>query len=296
MKTGRSLLSLLEAIPQSVWIAAIALLSAVVMLGYAATPTHLAFVSLLLVPAILCSWFVGRGAALLVAAVTASWCCFIDQSSTPLRLGSITVAVNFSVQFAVTASVAWLVSELKTMLRFERVRANIDSATELFSRHGFMVTARYELERAKRFKRPFTIAYMDVDHFKAVNDALGHAAGDRLLSQIGAVVRRELRTLDIVSRFGGDEFVFLLPELAQADAQATIERLEKKLALSGRAFEIEVGFSFGLVSYPEADCDLESMIRIADERMYETKRNALDGRNKVHCSCRVRDFGTTLEM
>lgn len=159
-----------------------------------------------------------------------------------------------------------------------------DSLTGLHNRRGFFVLGRRELERARRFGRPLAVIMVDIDHFKEINDTLGHAAGDQVLRTLAERLRGALREVDIVGRYGGDEFIVLLPEAGPEMAVSVAERLREKLADPIKLSPSEGGTplrltaSMGVANTRPQDSNLKGLINQADLAAYKAKRN---GRNRV---------------
>jgi diguanylate cyclase (GGDEF)-like protein len=173
--------------------------------------------------------------------------------------------------------VVLLVAALRAAYRQQRLLATSDTLTGLGNRDHFMVAAEAERQRAARFRRPLTLAYLDLDDFKAVNDTLGHEKGDEVLRLVGAFLRQRLRSVDLAARLGGDEFVVLLPETgadagagAIADMQTGIVQL-----LTARGFS--VGISVGVATFLEAPHSVDEMVQTADRLMYQVKREGKGG-------------------
>jgi diguanylate cyclase (GGDEF)-like protein len=160
--------------------------------------------------------------------------------------------------------------------------AAVDPLTGVFNRRFGLHRLREEFSRAARAETPFGLLMLDIDHFKSINDAYGHLTGDRLLRRVCAVVRSSLRQGDVLMRYGGEEFVAILPAASSADLEQLGERLRRAVedsALVDGARTVRVTVSVGGVAYP--DCDVESeneIIRMADEALYRAKES---GRNRV---------------
>jgi len=145
--------------------------------------------------------------------------------------------------------------------------ATVDELTKLHTRKALLGELRSELARARRFGRPLTIAFLDVDRFKSLNDALGHAFGDRVLRDVAEVLRSSIRPMDLVGRYGGDEFVIGLVEASEAAARPVAERIRRRMVTLA---EIDVTLSIGLASLRAGD-NLDSLISRADAAMYRAK-------------------------
>jgi diguanylate cyclase (GGDEF)-like protein len=129
-----------------------------------------------------------------------------------------------------------------------------------------------------RYKRPFTIAYLDLDDFKQVNDSLGHDAGDNLLRCVALSIKANIRSSDALARIGGDEFVILLPETNEDQAQSVVQKLGGALHAALQKENWAVSFSIGVVTYIRPPATVDEMLVKADHMMYAAKR---EGKNKV---------------
>jgi diguanylate cyclase (GGDEF)-like protein len=153
-----------------------------------------------------------------------------------------------------------------------------DDCTGLFnSRHLFSVLET-ELERSRRFNLPFSLIFIDLDHFKQVNDLHGHLTGSRLLAEIARTIKQSVRGVDSAFRYGGDEFIVLLPQTGKdAGIEATqrlLHALRETRYLLTEGLELRVTASFGVASYPDDGKSIEEIIRVADEMMYQVKNSA----------------------
>ncbi len=160
-------------------------------------------------------------------------------------------------------------------------QATRDPLTKCYNRRQFDELAKKEIQRSRRYNHPFCLFMIDADHFKNVNDTHGHAVGDLVLQALADCCRRTLRESDIVARFGGEEFVILLPESAIENAFRVAERLRikiSKLVVKNEQNEnVQFTVSIGLVSSTVTD-DIPEMLKMADESLYVAKEN---GRNQV---------------
>jgi diguanylate cyclase (GGDEF)-like protein len=138
----------------------------------------------------------------------------------------------------------------------------VDELTGVARRASGVAALERELARSRRHKRPLVVAFVDVDGLKTLNDTKGHVAGDALLKGVAQVLQKRLRAEDVVFRYGGDEFVCLLPDTGVQGAQQAFEEMAAKAKQSGR------GFSFGLAEHRPGD-DAVSLLGRADEALYE---------------------------
>jgi len=163
-----------------------------------------------------------------------------------------------------------------------REKANKDLLTKLHNRSAIMATLETEIARSHRDQRSVGLALLDIDHFKKVNDTYGHFAGDAVLRETAARLKGSMRAYDQVGRYGGEEFLVVLPncDMEQAVQQADRMRirLQESKILADAGVEIPVTASFGVTVTDLSDRDPDVFIRVADEALYKAKAN---GRNRV---------------
>lgn len=242
-------------------------------LDYASGP-DLSFSIFYVLPVSCAAWFhsrrAGTGLAILSAIVwyvaDAGWA---RHSSPLLPLWNSGVRLGFFVLISA------LFAELRSRLEAEERMADTDPLTGALNRRCFFERAQAEIERSARFGGPFTVVYLDLDDFKSVNDAGGHAAGDALLREVAGILRSASRSQDLVGRLGGDEFVLLLVETPANAASPVVERLRRQLEGVGPG---RVTASLGAVSYETPPSDVQQMVSRADALMFEAKRG---GKNAV---------------
>ena len=167
-------------------------------------------------------------------------------------------------------------ARMRSGLELEAERARRDPLTGLLNRRGFLEAARLEVVRTRRYRHPLTLAYLDCDDFKVVNDTRGHAAGDRLLRTVGHLMLGSVRSLDIPARVGGDEFALLLPETAAPEARETLERFAARLRGELAAQGWPVTFSIGAVTHERPPLSVEAILESADRVMYRAKQRGKD--------------------
>lgn len=160
-------------------------------------------------------------------------------------------------------------------------QATRDPLTKCYNRRQFEELAKKEVQRSRRYNHPFCLFMIDADHFKNVNDTHGHAVGDLVLQALADCCRRTLRESDIVARFGGEEFVILLPEASIENAHRVAERLRIKISKlvvkNEQNQDVQFTVSIGLVSSTVTD-NIAEMLKMSDEALYEAKEH---GRNQV---------------
>jgi diguanylate cyclase (GGDEF)-like protein/PAS domain S-box-containing protein len=161
--------------------------------------------------------------------------------------------------------------------------ATIDSLTGVCNRRYFLELAQAEMERCRRYPKPFSLIMFDADKFKAVNDTWGHDVGDLVLKAIAHTARQTLREVDILGRLGGEEFAVALPETDGQEALIAAERMraameQQRVMVEHEDIEVRFTMSLGVTTLSDAAYDLEELLKQADQALYKAKEN---GRNRV---------------
>lgn len=164
--------------------------------------------------------------------------------------------------------------ELEEALAREQVRANVDGLTGAANRRHFYELAEQELAVAKRYRQPLSVILFDLDHFKSINDTLGHQAGDEILRRVAEAAGAHLRQPDVLARYGGEEFVVLLPQTSATPAVIVAERMREDVS----AQPMNITISCGVAELSSPDDTLDQIVRRADEALYSAKRQ---GRNRT---------------
>jgi len=156
-----------------------------------------------------------------------------------------------------------------------------DDLTKLYNSRFLHSRLEYEVERAKRFKNQLSMIFLDLDFFKEVNDSYGHLCGSRLLKEVAVLIIGIIRNIDMACRYGGDEFIILMPETPKGNAIIVAEKIRKAIRdatfLRDEGININLTGSFGVASYPEDAFDKDSLIQMADNAMYRVKTTTKDG-------------------
>jgi diguanylate cyclase (GGDEF)-like protein len=264
--------------------AAIALTTGLLLLtGYGASPYVFAL-DLVAVAVALGSG--GWPAVLATAVATAAYAGVIGVDPSPDRVAGLAI-----LRIALNIGSLWLLAFLAGVFAAHqrRVRrmlsdlSRIDPLTGLFNRGQMYPTLEQEVRRTRRSTRGFSVLMIDLDGLKAVNDGLGHQRGDEVLRALGRAIRSNIRTVDSAYRYGGDEFVVLLPETDYSGAFVVAEKIRSDAEDIGERLEGEGGstsVSVGLVSHPEDGATAEELVRAADRAMYNAKtlgKNQISG-------------------
>ncbi|TBW58216.1 GGDEF domain-containing protein [Marinobacter halodurans] len=170
--------------------------------------------------------------------------------------------------------------QVQEQLRAERSHALTDMLTQLPNREAWQQRLQLEFDRWLRYQHPASLAILDIDHFKAVNDSFGHKAGDRVIQLVAKVLCDRVRATDFVARYGGEEFVLLLPETGVDQARIVIDDLREHIADLPFHFQdkpVSITISAGLVAFDRAET-AEALFDLADKALYQAKDA---GRNRV---------------
>lgn len=233
---------------------------------------------LFVIPIFLSSWFVGKRHGFFTAFV----CAVTNLVSSAMGAATDVDPAIFFGGTAIHGCYMFLLglmfSTLKGKLENEVQMARIDPLTNALTRRGFYELAEYELSKSRRYSRPITFAYLDLDNFKEINDTLGHGAGDRLLSRVADAIRKNTRETDTVARVGGDEFVIMLTETNPDSAKVVIDKLRSRFHKEMEKEGLPVSFSMGVVSCLRASDPLDDILVKADSLMYAVKSN---GKNAI---------------
>lgn len=216
------------------------------------------------------------GFATIEAAVETMKAGAADFITKPFNIDQIIIVINRTLE---TKRLQKLADEREY---FEHL-SNIDGLTELYNHRYIHQILHAEIEREKRYRRPLSLMMIDIDDFKACNDNYGHLAGDVVLKQIGALIKKSTRGCDFVARYGGEEFAVVLPETSKQEASVVAERIRSSIeefsfsSCIGKRME-KLTVTIGLASLPQDARDKTELIEMADKGMYRGKES---GKNRV---------------
>jgi diguanylate cyclase (GGDEF)-like protein len=231
-----------------------------------------------LVPVAILAWKGGTwlGLAGSVASVVAWLAAGFAAGRMP---GVLRLAWDSAARFLTFEVLALLIASLKgSIVHLEGV-TRTDPLTTAANTRAFREQLKAEVERSRRYRRPFTVSYLDLDNFKTINDSFGHATGDALLRTVVDTIRSHVRSTDLVARLGGDEFALLLPETDLEGARTVIGRIRTGIQAEMDARQWPVTMSVGSLTCHDPRLDVDDLVKKADELMYDAK---LRGKNLVN--------------
>jgi diguanylate cyclase (GGDEF)-like protein len=243
---------------------------------------------LYLLPIILIAWYEGGLPATLLSIFSA-----ITWATSDLVSGHIYSHITVRIWNAITVLgmflfVAYSITTVKKLFIKEREHADTDDLTGLANIKFFYEQARIEISRSAKYKLPLTLAYIDIDNLRHVNDTLGHIAGDYLLHEVAQIMRSTLRPTDIISRLGGSKFAVLMPETNNENATVIIHKVQKHLLDVVKKNGWPVAFSTGVVTCDGTTYTLDELIAMAEDLMNAARET---GKNMV--KSKILDLSST---
>jgi len=233
---------------------------------------------LYLVPIALATWYVNSEAGYVVTFVSVLTFILSNWAAGEIYSQEIIRYWNGFTRLVVYVLVIWLLQEFKRALSHERMLSQTDYLTGIANTREFYQQVNSELERTDRSKLPISLAYIDLDGFKQVNDKLGHREGDTLLRTVAQSFQSAIRKTDVVGRLGGDEFGILLPNTDQAGAKCIMRRLHHSFQDQMDRLQMGVTLSAGVISFGSVPASVDEMLHQADTLMYKAKAR---GKNDI---------------
>jgi diguanylate cyclase (GGDEF)-like protein len=225
-----------------------------------------------LIPVSFFTWFVEKRSGFVVSVLSLVAAFFIR-----LRLLPRGVAYwDALVWFGLYLSSVFMIAQLRRLYEHERHLSRIDPLTMVENRRAFLESAGRARSFSDRYNIPLSMAYLDLDNFKQLNDGFGHTTGDNVLVAVASGIRRALRPTDVVARIGGDEFAVLLPATDYEIAARILGRVRLELHQSMGERGWPVTLSIGLVSFSPPIVTIPQMLQAADEAMYAAKKEGKD--------------------
>jgi diguanylate cyclase (GGDEF)-like protein len=243
-----------------------------------------AFSLFYLIPISLVAWVTGRQLGI-VAYLASAFAWLISDMAAGHSYSQPTIyAWNTLIVLSFFVIVALLLSAFRRALEHERALTHTDYLTGAVNSRFFFDLVQIEISRSQRYKHPFTIAYIDIDNFKAVNDQFGHTTGDQVLRAMVNHAKKCLRKTDVVARLGGDEFALLLPETSQESAQVALPKIQRGILEGMHQSNWSITLSIGVFTCINSSQTADEIIRMADDLMYSVKRDSKNAIKYSICS------------
>lgn len=244
---------------------------------------------LYLVPVAIASWYGNRSSGFLISLLAALTAAFTDYAAGQVYSHAVIPFWNGLVFLAFFMISAGLLDMVRARLYLEQQLARTDALTGILNSRAFVEHMGYIIALAKRDAAPITLAYIDLDNFKQINDEHGHSEGDSVLQAVGDTLRQSIRRTDAAARLGGDEFVLLLPATDAAAASTLLEKLRDKLSQALARRQPSVTCSIGVATFLNPPNSADEAIRVADALMYKAKKLGKNG--IVFETCRRNENG-----
>lgn len=230
-------------------------------------------------PIMLSAWYGGKHIGFIIVIVSAAIWLGADLAAGSNYSAILVPIWNTMVRLAFFIIIMLLMLVVHQKLILEEGLADTDPLTGLANRRFFQEQLEREYARVLRYPEPLTIAYLDLDNFKYVNDSMGHNIGDELLIIVSQTLSSNIRNSDFAARLGGDEFAVMLPMLESESAIPLIKKLQDELLSEMQAKNWPVTFSIGVVTYNEVMESSRDMIKKVDDLMYKVKKS---GKNNIY--------------
>jgi len=246
------------------------------------TGSEISFSVFYLMPVLYVTWFSGRPSGALIAVISAATWGLVDVAAGATYSSPIIPVWNSIVRLCFFLISLWLLGQLHRTNAEVGILAQTDSLTGLANTRSLYEALGHEIMRLNRYDRPFTLAYADLDRFKSVNDAHGHASGDELLRRIAQAFKSALRDSDITARLGGDEFAILMPETDRNAAAFALTRAFESITaiVQSKAGSLPgIGITIGAIVFLTPPESIDAAVSAADKAMYEGKRA---GKNTIN--------------
>lgn len=236
------------------------------------TGYDLAFSLFYVIPICLLTWFQGRWTGIVTSFASAIVWFAVDKAAGHQYPYIFVPLWNATIRLSFFVIISTLLLMLKSSLERERELARVDYLTGIVNARFFYELLPKEMDRLRRYQRPLTLAYVDLDNMKNANDQYGHATGDQILRTVAGLLKVHTRSTDVVARLGGDEFVLLLPDLNERLARVVFSRIQRALRKEMLLKNWPITFSAGVLTCTAPPESAAEFVAMADALMYSVKR------------------------
>jgi len=229
-----------------------------------------------LIPIFLLTWYIGQRIGIAASIISAIiW--FAAQVLTGRSFSHPAFYVwNFFIELSFFFIVVFLLAALRQAFDHEKELSQTDYITGAANSRLFYYLLQMEINRSRRYKHPFTIVYLDIDNFKAVNDQFGHTIGDKVLRTVAQLAKVHIRKTDVLARLGGDEFALLLPETNQEFTRVVLQNIHQVIGECMQKNNWPVTFSTGALTCISPPDSPDEIIKMVDDLMYSVKHSGKD--------------------
>jgi|GEM_PF-2491575 len=181
---------------------------------------------------------------------------------------------NAMIRLGIFSLIAYLVSRIHLEINTVSRLAQKDALTGLYNRRGVLSFIQQEIDRTNRYKHAFALVFIDLDHFKMINDVYGHRHGDRALKHVALLLQKNIRNTDNVGRIGGDEFVLLLLDINQEEAVGLVKKIQDEMHVhAAKRKKLVASFSAGVLLCGPTKLSALDLLNQADDLMYQSKNH-----------------------
>lgn len=253
----------------------------ILSLGYVdyRTGVEYSFSLFYLLPIMSITWFRGEKAGI-VCSLSASLIWFIAEKTGDRPYSNTIIPYwNSLVRLSFFIIITLLIQRIRKLYNLLETNSKIDNLTGFHNNRSFYEQLSVEIKKFQRTKRYFSLAYIDIDNFKQVNDSYGHDEGNILLKSFAHIVRSSIREEDIPGRIGGDEFVILFSETDEKQVQKALNNIVQNLHENLPLDKWKISFSIGVITFHTVPDTIDALIKKSDELMYKAKK---DGKNRIY--------------
>jgi diguanylate cyclase (GGDEF)-like protein len=241
------------------------------------TGSEISFSIFYLIPVIFVTRFSDRWVGIFISGASAIAWLMADLMAGQIYSHWVIPYWNAMMRFGFFLVNVYILSRLKDALEMEKMLSRMDSLTGIANGKYFIELVNSEFIRSKTNNLPFTIAYMDLDNFKTVNDRFGHNEGDIVLCTMASIIRNNVRATDSVGRLGGDEFAILFPEMGAEESQGIIPKIHKSLLDTILENKWGITISMGVGTFKGPNFNAEEILRLTESLMYSVKDAGKNG-------------------
>jgi len=238
------------------------------------TGYELSFSVFYVIPIFLVTWFAGRKLGIMTSIVSAFVWFVADIVAAHPYSHALIPVWNSLIRLTFFLVITYLFSSLKNSTEREKELSRKDYLTGAANSRFFYKLAQMEIDRFQRYAHPFSLAFIDLDNFKFVNDQFGHAVGDQVLRTVVSSVKKHSRKTDTIARLGGDEFALLLSETNQESARIVLPKIQDMLLEEMRQNNWPITFSIGVLTCNATPLTTDELVKMTDDLMYSVKKSS----------------------